>query len=487
MARKKRLYIDAGPLLTERLSGIGHLTLEMIRALLRREDVRRDYEIRLLAPIAKAFLLNRWRIDGVRITRVPLLARMWNMWPRLRFAPPVDIFLGKGVYIFTNYRCWPLAFSKSITYVHDISFELFPQFTEPRNLAMLANVPRWIAASDLVITDSQTSKDEIVSHYKLDEQKIRAIYCGVDKTAFRPVSQAEIDSVKKKYSISKPYLFFLSNLEPRKNIITLIRALYELPGTFKNKYALVMVGGMSWHTDDIVAEIDKARDAGWNIIKPSVYVPDQEIPALLSGAEMLVHPVLHEGFGIPPIEAMACGTPVIVSDIPVMHEVAGEAALYVDPHSPSDIANKIQLLATDKKLRQQLTSKGSMRAAMFTWDGAAEELMGYVNQCAPQSLGDSLRMILKNIDSKIVARIERLHVVKPRQRITPKAGAPYFDTSTTANLLSSIREADIRAYYSLKPRAQPPRFVTYHIVMAVYTSLRRVGSLVARPFRRPHG
>lgn len=378
--KKQALFVDAGPLLTERLSGIGHLTLGMLRALQKRPDVQQDYKIVLLAPMAKAYLLDRWHLQGIHVKRIPLLARIWNNWPRFSWLPPIDLFLGKGLYIFPNYKRWPLAFSPSITYVHDISFKLFPQFTEPRNLAMLANVPRWMAKSTRVITDSQTSKQEILAHYKITQDKIKVVYCGVDGGMFQPAAVTAVNAVRKKYGLTKPYLFFLSNLEPRKNIITLIAALRQLPKDYKERYALLMVGGMSWQNAELMQAIDGAKKEGWTIIKPDAYVPDEDLPALLTGAQALVHPALHEGFGIPPVEAMACGTPVVLSDIPVLHEIADDAALYADPHDATALAAVIQRILQDKALRQELATKGKRRAAIFTWDAAAESLVRYIKE-----------------------------------------------------------------------------------------------------------
>lgn len=378
---KQVIYIDAGPILSDRLSGIGHLTLNMVRGLLEREDLKEFYEIRLMAPAAKAYLLKQWDLPPVKIVRIPLLARIWNSWPRFGFMSPIDLFLGKGIYLFPNYKRWQVMFSPSITYVHDISFELFPQFTEPRNLAMLTkNVPTWIRKSTLVITDSESSKQEIIDHYEVDAQKIRAIYCGVDADLFQPATDEEITAVRKKYGITMPYLFFLSNLEPRKNIVRLLESLGHLPATYKKKYALVMVGGMSWQNSEIHAAIDDATQAGWTIIKPQKYVPDADLPALLTGAEVLVHPALHEGFGIPVVEAMSCGTAVVASDIPVMHEVAGLAALYADPEHPADIADKIKTVLTDEAIRNRLQAAGLDRAQEFTWAEATDQLVGYIKE-----------------------------------------------------------------------------------------------------------
>ncbi|HSW81405.1 MAG TPA: glycosyltransferase family 1 protein, partial [Candidatus Saccharimonas sp.] len=241
---------------------------------------------------------------------------------------------------------------------------------------------RWARASTLVVTDSQTSRQEILDHYKLPADKVKAIYCGVDES-FKPATKADVAAVRKKYAITKPYLFFLSNLEPRKNIARLIQSLSDLPVGYKAKYCLVLVGGMGWQNDEIVAEITKAQAAGWEIIKPKAYVPDNEIPALLTGAEVLVHPALHEGFGIPVVEAMACRTPVVASDIPVLQEIAGDAAVYADTYNTADIAAKINQVLTDVKLRQKLVDAGEKTARQFTWAAAADQLLSYSKGIRP--------------------------------------------------------------------------------------------------------
>lgn len=378
--KRQVVYIEAGAILSDRPSGIGHLTLHTLRGLLALEEFTRTYEIRLIVPAAKAYLLDQWNLEGARVVRLPLLSRIWNVWPRIPFAPPIDLFLGKGVYVFSNYKKWPLLFSESITYIHDISYELFPQFAEPRNLAMLqGNVPKWIKESTIVVTDSESSRKEIIDFYKVDPKKIVSVYCGVDGN-FTRRPKREVEDVKQKYGIDKNYFLFLSNLEPRKNIVRLLKAFQGLPESFKERYALVLVGGMSWQNEEILAEIKKAKVAGWAIVKPDAYVPDEDIPALLSGAEALVHPALHEGFGIPVLEAMATGTPVIAADIPVLREVAGDAALYVNVESSKDITSKIEDIVTDAKLRKKLVSLGKKRATGFTWSAAAAKLATIIKE-----------------------------------------------------------------------------------------------------------
>jgi glycosyltransferase involved in cell wall biosynthesis len=380
--KKTSIYIDAVPILTTALSGVGHATLQIIRGLSEDAEVLKRYRICLLVPVNKVGLLEQWQLANVAVKKVPLPARVWNVWPRIPFALPIDLLFGRGIYLYPNFKRWPVLFSKSITYIHDIAFASHPEFIEPRNLALLQqNAARWIRRSTAIVTVSETSKDEIMHHFQVPTSKVFVVYNGVDTQLFHKTSSAAVDAVKKRYKIATTkYLFFLSNLEPRKNVGRLIDAFTHLPEARKQEYSLVLVGGMSWLNDDIFAKIKAANNAGWRVVKPDKYVPDEDLPALITGAEILVHPTIHEGFGITPLEAMACGTPVIVSDIPVMHEVIGEDALYVDPCQTTDITTTIEKLLRDAQTRRQLSKKGPGRASEFTWEKAIQQLLHCVEE-----------------------------------------------------------------------------------------------------------
>ena len=379
MARSKRLFIDATPLLDYRLSGIGHTVLSMVKAM-SESTLYANYNIYLVAPYLKCNQLRRFRFKNIRIISIPLPARVWNAWPQFIFMPPVDLFLGRGTYIFMNYKKWPLLFSKSITYVYDANYAMYPAYVEPRNLRMLQhNLPRWMSHSDTLVTISESSKYDLITYAHAPLDKLRVIYCGVDKETMHSAGAKAVTAVRRRYGIEKKYLMFLSNVEPRKNIENLLKALRLLPPEYKKTYSLVIVGGMSWSEGQIIDEIEKTKKDGWSIIKPSRYVPDEDLPALLSGAELLVHPAFHEGFGISPLQALACGTPVAVSDIPVMHETVGEAGEYFDPNDPQSIANTLHGIISHKQL---VVSKQAMlqRAAKFSWDRAARSLYKLIGE-----------------------------------------------------------------------------------------------------------
>jgi glycosyltransferase involved in cell wall biosynthesis len=196
---------------------------------------------------------------------------------------------------------------------------------------------------------------------------------GVDMEFFRPASADAIETVRRRYAIDGPFLLSLGGIEPRKNLPALIRAYASLPEDVRP--ILVIAGPVApWNPE------------GWDLVRPSLealpprvrdrvvvtgYVSEEEKVALLGGAEALVYPSLYEGFGLPVIEAMACGTPVLTSNVSALPDTAGDAALLVDPRSPEDIADAMERLLTDDTLGERLRTAGTARAAGFSWDETA--------------------------------------------------------------------------------------------------------------------
>lgn len=377
---KTTVYIESSALLNTRLSGIGHLTLSMVKGLRDSKEFNSKYKLKLIVPVNKVHFIPHWNIDDIEIKKIFLPARVWNVIPKFKFLPPINFFIGKGIYIFPNFRAWPLYNSGSITYIHDISFLLYPEFTEAKNLKMLKhNIDRWIKQSSIIITDSNASNDEIKEQFNQYEDKIKTIYCGVDNQLFSPPKSSKVKNILKRYNITKSYIMFLSNLEPRKNIERLLTSIQNLPLSYKDQYEIVLIGGMSWNDALIRDKINQLVSEGWGVVQPSSYVPDEDIPALLTAASVLVHPAIHEGFGIPPIEAMSCETPVIVSDIKVLREICGKAAVYVDPYDIKDISTKIEQVLGDKKLQKELVTLGKKNAMNFTWEKSTTSLIKELN------------------------------------------------------------------------------------------------------------
>lgn len=373
--KKTKLFIDAFPLVHEHFSGVGHSLLGMVKALEELQRERDDFEIILFAPQRMLHRLNRWGFQGIEFRGVPMFRRVIMGLQRRNKLPPLDLILGRGVYFFPNFLNWPLARSKSFTLIHDISFEIHPEFVDPPNQVFLStNVPIAANRSDLVATVSPNAKKEIHEYYKIPDEKIYVLPNGVDRKLFYHRSEEEIARVKAKHGVFGDYMIFVGNIEPRKNILAMIEAYRSLPKEITDKTGLLLVGGGGWQDKEIQAAMNQARYDGYKILRPYKYVEDDELPALYSGAKALVYPPIYEGFGMPPVEAMACGTPVISSDRASLPWVVDDAGILVEPDSKS-LAKAIQKVLGDEKLREKMIQAGYKRARYFSWEKSAKVIV----------------------------------------------------------------------------------------------------------------
>ncbi len=378
-----KIFVDALSIVSMRMSGIGHNTSGLIKALGKLPEVREHAQIYLIVPLWKKKFIQRHRFSpNVKIKVLPLPARFIALLLRLHLMPPVDLLLGKGTYIFPNYRNWPLLGSKSYTYIHDTVFMRYPQFVQPKNLTYLKKyVPLWIKRADKIITLSEFSKTELIRYLQVPKAKIIVVSPGVDSSVFYQKDEEEIEKMKQKYNLyPRPYILYLGNIEPRKNLIRLVRAFNMLPMDIKSSYDLLLVGGDGWLSEEINNEIKKARANGSSIVKPKEYIVDSDLPALLSGASLLAHPALYEGFGISPLQAMACGTPVLIANNSSLPEVVGNAGVLVNAEDENDISNKIQAILTNSKLSKIMISEGLNQAQKFKWETSAKKLLHAIQE-----------------------------------------------------------------------------------------------------------
>jgi glycosyltransferase involved in cell wall biosynthesis len=228
-----------------------------------------------------------------------------------------------------------------------------------------------IKKADVIVTVSEFSKREIMNVYKVSDNRIRVIYNGVGEEYF-PRTQG-IDEVKIKHGIRGKYILFVGAIEPRKNLLALIRAYNDLRQIIREEYRLVVIGVKRYGSEEILKKIEPLR-LGSDIIFTGV-VSREDLPLLYSGAELFVFPSIYEGFGMPVIEAMACGTPVIASNLTSIPEVAGDAALLIDPRDAGEIAEAIEAVLSDNTLKGRLSHKGKERARLFSWERNARETM----------------------------------------------------------------------------------------------------------------
>lgn len=307
-----------------------------------------------------------------------LPGRVYNMLFRLRLGLPLDLFLGRrpNVILFPNFIRWPVwnPKIKTISMIHDLSFIYFPQYASPPNLHdHLRFVPKAIAKVNHIITISKSSKQQIINHYKVPASKITIVSPGVDPEHFYPRSASDIAKARHKYRLPKKYLLYHGTLEPRKNIEGLLAAYEQLEPKIQDEYALVLAGGKGWQDESIWVAIHRLQKKDLKVITTG-YVADEDAPAIISGAVMLLFPSHYEGFGMPPAEAMACGVPVISSDNTSLPEVIGTAGLLLKAEDTADWTTAIVKLLNDKRLQEKLIARGLEQAKKFTWDRSATSL-----------------------------------------------------------------------------------------------------------------
>lgn len=263
---------------------------------------------------------------------------------------------------------------KTVVTVHDMVLRAYPETMQLRTWLMLrAFLLDSMTRADCILTDSHFSAKEISAYYPQLAHKIKVLYCGIEHNRFYPVADTGmIRKVKHRHSIAGKYILYLGTIEPRKNLLRLIQAYHLLLHDQLDIPRLVLVGKKGWRCSKILRAAKPLCDCGQIVFTD--YVPAEDLAALYTGAECFVFPSLYEGFGMPPLEAMACGTPVVCSHAASLPEVVGDAAVQFDPYSVRQMANAIQRVLGDSTLRQRLQQKGFVRAKQFTWQAAAMRL-----------------------------------------------------------------------------------------------------------------
>lgn len=299
-----------------------------------------------------------------------------SLW-YLRFPKLDKLIGGADIFFLPNLNFAAVSKkTKLVVTAHDLSFEMFPEtFSLKRRLwHFFVNFRRLVLSADKVIAVSQSTKDDLMTRCGVQENKIAVISSGIGEQ-FRAMSRndSELIRVQKKYNLPYKFILSLETFEPRKNIISLIRS-YEALQNLKNpvfdKYFLVIAGTRGWKDGEIFEVIANSPYKD-KIILPG-FIADEDKPALYNLASVFVYPSLYEGFGFPPLEAMASGTPVIVSHSSSLPEVVGDAGVFIDPYQPEELFRALQQILTDQEFANLLREKGIARAALFSWDKTAE-------------------------------------------------------------------------------------------------------------------
>jgi glycosyltransferase involved in cell wall biosynthesis len=350
--------------------GIGTYIRHLLEAIGRREESRR-YRFRIYVRKADREVLtampDHFEIvteDSPGYSLSELTRFAWRLW-----RDRLDLFHA------THYVLPPLWKSRAVVTIHDIIHVLYPQFLPSRRAHLYARlmIRRSLDRADRIITVSYNSKRDLTDYFRVPARRIEVIYNGVSPL-FRPdVSSEERKQVALKYRLSSPYLLFLGGEKPHKNVQNVLRAFAQARRKRDLPHALVLAGPMPKNRARLDALIS-ALDIQASVFETGV-VEEQDLPGLYAGADAFLYPTLYEGFGLPVVEAMACGTPVLTSSTSALQEIAGGYAYLVDPMDVDAITGGIVVLTTDSKVREDFRELGRKRALDFNWDKAAEKTL----------------------------------------------------------------------------------------------------------------
>ena len=364
-----KIVIDAQALL-EPLAGIGHYTSSLIKALASIDGKNEYYlyygaALRIRKEKLPDFGNPRFHNKFIRVPGKifrPFAERM-HIIPIGAFFSGYDLFHG------TNYYAPSIKIPRVVN-IYDMSYRLLPDcFTERR----LRDINRKVTASaydcDLIITGSLSAKRDIIRFLGLPSKKIVVIPNGVDER-FRPVNdKGKISSIREKYNLPDKFILFVGTIEPRKNIELLIEAFSRLKGEYK----LVIAGAFGWKFEGVQKKVRVLRLRGQ--VHFTGYIPDEDLPLVYNAATIFVYPSLYEGFGFPPLEAMASGVPVVTSTSSSLPEIVGDSGLSVDSHDVEGLKNAMKRLLDDEGLRKELRGKGFLRAKKFSWEECAKRTL----------------------------------------------------------------------------------------------------------------
>ncbi|MBT8196487.1 MAG: glycosyltransferase family 4 protein [Bacteroidia bacterium] len=361
------IAVNTRLLLKDKLEGIGWFTYQLFLRIVRQHP-EHTFLFLFDRKWSKEFVFAE-NVIPVKINPPARHPILWHWWfnvsvPRVLKKYNVDLFVSPDGYLSLNTNV------PSLQVIHDLNFEHFPNFVKENHAKYLRKYfPMFARKATRIATVSEFSKNDIIKTYDADEEKVDVIYNAAHK-AYKKISNEERETIKNKYSEGNEYFVFVSAFNPRKNITNTLSA-FKLFKEYNNTgHKLLMVGEKQYWTK----EMQEAYDSCASDVILTGRLNVEELSKVMGSASVLVYASKFEGFGIPIIEAMKCGTPVITSNVSSMPEVALDAAMLVDPNKPDEIANAMSEIISNSTLRNELIEKGLKRSEFFSWDKSAELL-----------------------------------------------------------------------------------------------------------------
>ncbi len=371
-----RIAVNTRLLLKGKLEGIGWFTYQTLERIVRKHP-EHEFIFFFDRPYDASFIFapNVKAVVAPPQARHPVLFYLWFEWsiPFLLKTYKADLFLSPDGFMSLSTKV------PTCLVIHDLAFEHYPDhFVTSHRWYWRHYSPLFARKAKQIYTVSNFSKHDISSRYGIDPAKIDVAYNGAHEE-YKPLSTTEREVVKKQYAEGCEYFVFAGALHPRKNIVNLLKAFVAFKKRFRSNMKLVIAGRLAWKYEE-VAEMKEnmpfKEDVKW-----VGYMNVDELSKVIGAAYVLVYPSLFEGFGIPILEALQCNVPAIVSNTSSMPEVAGDAALLVDPNDVQDIANKMELIYKDENLRAKLIAAAGVQVKKFNWDKAADQLWDSMMKC----------------------------------------------------------------------------------------------------------
>ncbi|NTV52445.1 MAG: glycosyltransferase family 4 protein [Candidatus Firestonebacteria bacterium] len=375
------IVINAIPLLSTQ-TGVGNCIFNISHSLLKLDKVNRYtfyygyYSTRLQSSQEPGNLDNEVKFITLQrsksmIKKIPFLGELSKSVIE-RYNNALSRKMNFDVYYEPNYIPSGIHAKHLVTTVHDLSFHHHPEWHPDDRVKYFKRTffPR-VLKSDVITTDSHFIKQEVVNELGIAPDRVRVIYMGYDQSLFKVYPAAEVEAFRASRKLPKKFILFVGSIEPRKNLERLLIAYLQLPEAEKRECKLVLSGFAGWKNSAIMNLIQKAHE---HVIFLG-YLSVHELALLYNAATIFAYPSLYEGFGLPPIEAMACGTPVLVSRAASLPEVCGDAALYCDPLEVDQISSQLQKLFFDEGLQKRLVETGFQKIRNYTWDKSAEQLL----------------------------------------------------------------------------------------------------------------
>jgi glycosyltransferase involved in cell wall biosynthesis len=367
-----RVAIHYTPALTQ-TAGIGRYTRGLVAALARLSPPD-EMEFRLFAmgwPSKVGSWPAHFTWRGVPVSELTMI----RLWHRLHVPLPAEWLTGPvDLYHSPDYVLPPLRRAAGIVTIHDLSFLRVPACAEPKlRTFLIAEVPKAVRRAAHVLADSESTRRDVIELLAVPPEKVSVVPAGVGLEFRRVKDEGRLTAVRIRYGLPQHFILSVGKLEPRKNFVRLIQAYALLRRRRAPPHHLVIVGERGWLYEETLREPDRQGVAGW--VHFPGFVADEDLPAVYSLADAFAFPSLYEGFGIPPLEALACGVPTVVADNSSLPEVVGEAALRVPAEDVMALAEALDRLLRDEAWRERTRSAGPAQAGQFTWEMAAEKLL----------------------------------------------------------------------------------------------------------------